>query len=81
MVLSDGKTDSIGKTLTQRTSGNFNTVSAMSLGMAGGNGINVLKMRMLVPVVWSQIGISTDSETFDIIERKLVIAEMKESIL
>ncbi len=49
MVLSDGKTNSIGESLTQRTGGDLNTFGVMGLRMAGGDRIDVLEICVSVP--------------------------------
>lgn len=41
--LSDGKTDSVGKTLSEGTSGDFDTRSIVSLGVAGCDGVERLR--------------------------------------
>lgn len=39
--LGNGKTNSVGDTLTKRTSGDLDTVSDTSLGVTGGDGVNL----------------------------------------
>ena len=41
--LSNGQTNSVGETLTQRTSGDLNTGGVVSLGVAGGDAVNLLQ--------------------------------------
>lgn len=44
--LSDGKTDSVGETLTERTSGDLDTRGVVGLGVTGENAVNLLFSRL-----------------------------------
>lgn len=77
--LSNGKTDCVGKALAERTGGNLNTRSVMSLWVAGSDAVDLL------------LGISLNSELEDrqmaysevlqIVQRQSVSEEMKKCIL
>lgn len=42
VLLGDGKTDGVGETLTKRTSGDLNAGGVVSLGVAGGDAVELL---------------------------------------
>ena len=42
VLLSNGETDGVGETLTERASGNLNTGGVVGLGVAGGDAVDLL---------------------------------------
>ena len=48
VCLSDGKTNSVGETLAERTSGDLNTVGVASLGVTGRQGANLAELLEVV---------------------------------
>jgi hypothetical protein len=80
VVLCDGKTNSVGNTLTKRTSGNFDTIGIVGFWVTRGMTIYRLNWNTL-----AKAGVSshraTNSESFDIIHRQLVAIKVEKSIL
>jgi hypothetical protein len=82
VVLGNSKTNGVREPLSQRTSGNFNAVSVVRLGVTGCDAVYRLSYRLDFESTKRKVGWSnTDSECLDIVQRKLVSAEMEESIL
>jgi hypothetical protein len=46
--LGNGKTDSVGDTLSERTGGNLDTVSDTNLGVTGGDGVDLSEVLQVV---------------------------------
>jgi hypothetical protein len=82
VVLGNSKTNGVREPLSQRTSGNFNAVSVVRLGVTGCDAVYRLSYGLDFASTKRKVGWSnTDSECLDIVQRKLVSAEMEESIL
>ena len=80
LSLGNGQTDGVGETLTERTGGDLNTGGVVSLGVTGGDAVELL-------FFWSECGLpgqvrnSTYTEVLQVIHANGVAKEVKESIL
>jgi hypothetical protein len=57
--LSNGKTNGIGETLTERASGDLNSGGVMCLGVAGGNAIDLLRAKSVADLGAVMMGVLT----------------------
>lgn len=80
LSLGNGQTDGVGETLAERTGGDLNTGGVVSLGVTGGDAVELL-------FFWSECGLpgqvrnSTYTEVLQVIHANGVAKEVKESIL
>ena len=81
MVLSNGKTDSVGETLTKRASSDFNAFSIVRFGMTRSDAVYCLDRSKLEYAIYRSISESTYSEGLKVIDGKFVPGDVKESVL
>lgn len=78
--LSHGQTNSVGETLTQRTSGDLNTRGFVSLGVTGSDATKLLG-RISKALVLSIVNGKTYSEVLQVVHGDIITEEVEESVL
>jgi hypothetical protein len=80
--LSNGQTNSVGETLTQRTSGDLDTRGVVSLGVTGSDAINLLRRisKGSFHARYSRKKISY-SEALQVVHGDIVTEQVEESVL
>lgn len=77
--LGNGKTNSVGETLTKRTSGDLNSGGVVSLGVTGGDAVNGLGVMSEKCKLWYFD--KTHSESLDVVHAQGIAEQVEESIL
>ena len=76
--LSHSETNSVSKTLAERSSGDLNTGGVVSLGVTGGDAVNLLRKSVEAYHVWLEC---TYTELLQVVHGQGVAEEVEQSIL
>jgi hypothetical protein len=79
--LSNGQTNSVGETLTQRTSGDLDTRGVVSLGVTGSDAINLLRRVSKFSFLARYSRKKSYSEALQVVHGDIVTEEVEESVL
>ena len=81
LSLGNGETNSVGETLTQRTSGDLNTGSVVRLGVTGGLAVKLLKLVSFSPDGEREKGRGTYTEALQVVHGNIIAEKVQQSIL
>jgi hypothetical protein len=81
LLLGNGKTNGIGKALSERPSGDLDALGVVRLGVAWGGAVDGLRGKMLNVVQSMKESGCTHSERLQVIHRQLVASQVQEGIL